>query len=70
MRYRLSTVLILLGIAPPVIWLLAALAGSPRSSFPELNDPIMLIAALGWLALFTRFVLFRQVASRQGERPL
>ena len=70
MRYRLSTLLILLGIAPPVIWLLAALAGSPRSSFPELNDPIMLIGALGWLVLFTRFVLLRPSASRDDERPM
>lgn len=69
MRYRLSTLLILLGIAPPVIWLLVAMAGSPNSSFPELNDPIMLIGALGWLALFARFVLLRPPASRQDERP-
>jgi hypothetical protein len=68
MRYRLSTLLILLGIAPPLIWLAAALAGSPRSSFPELNDPIMVIGALGWVVLFARFVLLKRREPRPANR--
>ena len=61
MQYRLRTLLLLLGIVPPAIGLVAAIFGDPALRW-QLNDPILLIGACAWLFAYARLVLLRPPA--------
>jgi hypothetical protein len=64
MQFRLRTLLVVLALAPPFIWLLAKTL-SQGNPLVELNDPVLIIGVICWPLLFTRFVLLR----RNVENP-
>ena len=58
MRYRLRTLLVLLGILPPVIALVASYVARTRFDL-ETADPVLLVGVIAWPVVFLRFVVFR-----------
>jgi hypothetical protein len=58
MRYRLRTLLVLLGILPPVIALVASYVARTKFDL-EIADPVLLVGVIAWPVVFLRFVVFR-----------